>query len=140
MEEIISYNKIYARTNENGIVTHFFSEAFETPAEKDVCVDSTNIERHGAQKYSVVDENGFYNYEIKDGVLSERDKTEDAATEKKNEIRSHRLTQCFPIINRGKFWYDKLTEEQNTELSAWYQAWLDAPETGSEPEKPSWLI
>lgn len=140
MEEIISYNKIYARTNENGVVTHFFSEAFETPTEKDVCIDSTNIERHGAQKYSVVDENGFYNYEVKDGVLSERDKTEDAATEKKNEIRSHRLTQCFPIINRGKFWYDKLTEEQNTELSAWYQAWLDAPETGSEPEKPSWLI
>ena len=139
MEEIC-YNKIYARTNENGIVIHFFSEAFEIPTEKDVCVDSTNIERHGAQKYSVVDENGFYNYEIKDGVLSERDKTEDAAAEKKNEIRSHRLTQCFPIINRGKFWYDKLTEEQNTELSAWYQAWLDAPETGSEPEKPSWLI
>ena len=139
MEEIC-YNKIYARTNENGIVIHFFSEAFEIPTEKDVCVDSTNIERHGAQKYSVVDENGFYNYEIKDGVLSERDKTEDAAAEKKNEIRSRRLTQCFPIINRGKFWYDKLTEEQNAELSAWYQAWLDAPETGLEPEKPSWLI
>ena len=47
MEEIISYNKIYARANENGVVIHFFSEAFETPTEKDVCINSTNIIRLG---------------------------------------------------------------------------------------------
>ena len=54
-------------------------------------------------------------------------------------IRSRRTSECFPIINRGALWYDKLTEEQKTELSAWYEAWLDAPETGTAPTAPVWL-
>lgn len=71
------YNKIYARTNENGIVVHFFSEAFEQPQTTDFLIDGTNTERHGAQKYQVYDEDGFYNYEIKNGILIVRDKTQD---------------------------------------------------------------
>lgn len=139
MEEIVSYNKIYARTNENGIVTHFFSEAFETPTEKDVCVDSTNTERHGAQKYSVVDENGFYNYEIKDGVFSERDKTGDIEAAEVNAIRERRKNECFSVINRGELWYSRLTEEQKQELEVWYQDWLDAPQTKTIPVAPTWI-
>lgn len=85
MEEII-YNKIYARANADNVVTHIFSEAFETPLETDVCIDETNTDRHGAQKYPVMDENGFYNYEIRRKVLYERDKTAGYAKLKEAEL------------------------------------------------------
>ena len=76
MEEgYIEYNKIYARANANGIVVDIFSEAFKTPADNDVCIDETNIDRHGAQRYQVYDENGIANYAIVNGVLVIRDKT-----------------------------------------------------------------
>lgn len=54
-------------------------------------------------------------------------------------IRAQRETECFPIINRGALWYDKLTVEQKAELAVWYQQWLDAPETGIMPTIPKWL-
>ena len=47
--------------------------------------------------------------------------------------------ECFSVINRGQLWYERLTEEQKTELNAWYQAWLNATEAGAMPEKPGWL-
>lgn len=55
------------------------------------------------------------------------------------EIRSKRRTECFPYINRGYLWADKLTSDQKEELSIWYQAWLDAPSTLIIPERPLWL-
>lgn len=56
------------------------------------------------------------------------------------ELRKRREAECFPIINRGILWYEKLTTEQKTELSVWYEAWLNAPQTLSAPETPSWLV
>lgn len=64
---------------------------------------------------------------------------EELATIKANNLRARRAAECFPIVNRGALWYEKLTEEQKTELAAWYQAWLDAPATGIAPEMPTWL-
>lgn len=58
---------------------------------------------------------------------------------KADVLRKRRKKECFPIINRGGLWYDKLTEEQTAELSAWYDAWLNAPQTGMAPEKPTWI-
>lgn len=55
-------------------------------------------------------------------------------------LRNQREVECFPIINRGKLWYDTLTTEQVTELNEWYNAWLDVTETRIIPTKPSWLI
>lgn len=55
-------------------------------------------------------------------------------------LRNQREVECFPIINRGKLWYDNLTTEQVTELDEWYTAWLDVTETKVIPTKPSWLI
>lgn len=55
------------------------------------------------------------------------------------ELRNQREEECFSVINRGALWYDRLTEEQKQELSAWYQAWLDAPQTSVIPTKPAWL-
>lgn len=75
MEEYIEYNKIYARVNANGIVVDIFSEAFKAPTENDVCINATNTERHGAQRYQVYDEHGIANYAIVNGVLVARDKT-----------------------------------------------------------------
>ena len=85
MDEVI-YNKIYARANADGIVTHIFSEAFEKPLDTDVCIDETNTERHGAQKYKAIDENGIYNYEIKNGKFQERDKSADLAKIKEQQL------------------------------------------------------
>ena len=54
-------------------------------------------------------------------------------------LRSKRETECFSIINRGKLWYDKLTEEQTKELDKWYHEWLDVTKTQTIPGKPAWL-
>ena len=79
MEEHIEYNKIYAHADESGKVTDIYSEAFKTPEENDVCIDETNTDRHGAQRYQVYDENGIANYAIVNGALVERDKTDELA-------------------------------------------------------------
>ena len=57
----------------------------------------------------------------------------------RNHIRSIRNVQCFSIVNRGPVWYNLLTDEQAKEINQWYLAWLNAPDTGVVPERPSWL-
>ena len=80
MEEgYIEYNKIYAHADESGKVTDIYSEAFKSPDENDVCIDETNSDRHGAQRYEVYDINGIANYAIVNGVLVERDKSAELA-------------------------------------------------------------
>lgn len=64
---------------------------------------------------------------------------EEIAQIKAEMLRAQRAAQCFPIVNRGALWYEKLTEEQKLELSAWYEAWLDAPATGKVPDAPEWI-
>ncbi len=54
-------------------------------------------------------------------------------------LRDERERVCFPVINRGAAWYARLTPEQNAELQTWYEAWLNAPETGVKPETPAWI-
>ena len=56
-----------------------------------------------------------------------------------NHIRDRRAKECFPVINRGKLWYETLTEEQIAELDKWYNEWLNATETLIIPKKPEWL-
>ena len=56
-----------------------------------------------------------------------------------DSIRERREKYCFSIINRGQPWYNTLSTEQLVEIQTWYQAWLDAPQTLVEPEKPSWI-
>ena len=66
-------------------------------------------------------------------------KLKDEAELRANAIRNRREKECFMIVNRGALWYDKLTAQQMAELSAWYQAWLDAPATGIAPDVLEWL-
>lgn len=54
-------------------------------------------------------------------------------------LRNERERICFPVINRGAAWYARLTPEQNAELQAWYDAWLNVTETKVKPETPSWI-
>ena len=39
---------------------------------------------------------------------------------KHSSLRNMRERVCFPVINRGKLWYDSLTSEQLNELKKWY--------------------
>lgn len=54
-------------------------------------------------------------------------------------MRNVRNHACFQIINRGKLWYDQLTQEQLLQLRKWYQEWLDFPQTLIVPIAPEWL-
>lgn len=64
---------------------------------------------------------------------------EELLENKKNSLRLRREEECFSIINRGKLWYNNLTEEQIAELDVWYNKWLMAPQTLEVPDKPEWL-
>jgi len=67
--------------------------------------------------------------------------TEDELLEReKGILRLHRNADCFSIINRGKLWYDSLSQQQLLELQAWYQAWLSVTDTLTVPDKPDWLV
>lgn len=82
---------------------------------------------------------GYYTYI--DGVIT-LDQTKynaNAVKVAKDEIRERRAQECFPIINRGKPWYDLWTTTQYNQIHTWYQAWLDAPATGTIPTKPTFL-
>lgn len=56
-----------------------------------------------------------------------------------NYYRQLRENVCYPIVNRGKLWYDHLTLAQQTELNDWYEAWLDVTETHIIPDTPAWV-
>ena len=55
-------------------------------------------------------------------------------------LRHQREKVCFPYINRGVMWYNRLSAEQKDELAVWYQAWLDVTNTKVVPQTPEWLI
>lgn len=83
----------------------------------------------------------FQSYRVRDGTLEYDDEQEHEIERKAlcDELRQRRETECFSYINRGQLWYDRLTEEQKTELSDWYTAWLKVTDTLTVPKKPSWL-
>lgn len=54
-------------------------------------------------------------------------------------MRNIRRDTVFPIINRGKLWYDSLSPKQLEELTAWYNAWLVFTDTNIIPKSPTWL-
>ena len=80
-------------------------------------------------------------YRLENGalVLDEARLCEIKAEEEKAALRERRGRICFPVINRGEFWYKSLTAAQVTELEIWYRAWLDVTETGIVPDMPDWL-
>lgn len=79
---------------------------------------------------SFIEKEGVILLDFDESVLNEYDKV---------ELRTKRNIECFPIINRGKLWYDNLTQEQLEELDKWYNDWLNVTETLEEPVKPEWI-
>ena len=57
----------------------------------------------------------------------------------KNSLRNRRSKECFEVINRGKLWYARLTNEQLRELDDWYIQWLQVTDTMTVPQKPYWI-
>jgi len=55
------------------------------------------------------------------------------------QLRRIREVECFSIVNRGKLWYNTITESQLKELEKWYKEWLDVTKTKKVPQKPKWL-
>lgn len=55
------------------------------------------------------------------------------------ELRNRREIECFPIVNRGKLWYNMLSSEQLIELTDWYDAWLNCTETLVAPKPLKWV-
>ena len=55
-------------------------------------------------------------------------------------LRTERERICFPVINRGQAWYNRLTTRQHMELDDWYKKWLDVTKTKIAPEPPVWLF
>lgn len=80
-------------------------------------------------------------YKLADGVLIFNESQADTLAKKqaKDEYRRLREKECFPVINRGQLWYEKLSDAQLQELREWYRAWLDSTEKLTIPKKPKWL-
>lgn len=60
-------------------------------------------------------------------------------TAEKQRLRTRREQECFPIVNRGRLWYNKLSTEQYAELTNWYEDWLNVTDTLQVPAMPVWL-
>lgn len=86
-------------------------------------------------------ENSYKAYKLSEGklTLDETKLQTNAVNILVEDLRFLREQECFPIINRGTLWYERLTTEQKEELNIWYQAWLDVTETKIIPDKPIWL-
>ena len=81
----------------------------------------------------------FIIYQGKKYLLNEIDYEKYSKENKIKELREKREYVCFPIINRGKFWFNTLSQSQIDELEKWYKEWLDVTETLVEPTAPNWL-
>lgn len=86
-------------------------------------------------------EQHFTAYRVRDGDIQfDADQEQKALRQQAvSDYRQKREVECFSVINRGQLWYDTLSEQQLTELDAWYQAWLNGTQTLTVPEKPAWL-
>ena len=65
----------------------------------------------------------FTAYRVQDGVLvfDDAQAAAEQAEAAKTAYRQRRQAECFSVINRGRLWYDALTEEQLSELKTWYR-------------------
>ena len=83
----------------------------------------------------------YQSYGYLDGTLRYNDVWEQMLEQTKlvDEIRVRREKECFPVVNRGQLWYEKLTDKQRKELQKWYDDWLNATSTQKIPEALSWI-
>ena len=122
--------KVYYLQDENGEIIQDDFDKFD-----DRCLEIDKEDYNLVEGYN----GGLFLY---DYTKTEEYKARAAAFQSEYELemlRRQRAEECFPIINRGSLWFDRLTEEQKSELATWYQAWLDVTQTKVVPECPAWL-
>lgn len=112
--------------------------ALNTDVKGDVQL-TDDIVTYSDEQYALLFDCDVFHYVAQDDTTGLPVKKEISAESKANYLRKQREKECFPIINRGSLWYEKLSEEQDAELREWYQAWLDAPATLVIPDRPLWL-
>lgn len=83
----------------------------------------------------------FQSYRLKNGALeyNEEKYTEIEQEALREQLRKQREAECFSVINRGRLWYDTLSDIQVSELRDWYRGWLDVTDTLTVPAEPSWI-
>ena len=136
--------KYYIKTNENNRVIMLMTETHRMVGDvKTVEIDDAQydvITKELSCYETVKNENGEYvlNYipRSEEELLAEQLEQEQAVIA---GLRKKRERECFAVINRGVIWYDTLSVSQKSDLSSWYNAWLDITETKVIPEKPEWL-
>jgi hypothetical protein len=104
--------------------------------------DSTTVINITEEEVDLVHQRKLYDYKIENNTLiyDPIPIPQDVQDENtRQQLRQKRKMICFPIINRGKLWYDTLTSEQLEELRTWYNAWLNCTTTLIEPVTPSWI-
>lgn len=127
-------HKIYARANQNNVVTEIFSDAFQMPEQNDICVaQGSGINYvHISNKYQVVDANMRYNYKLVGNQLVERTEIE-KINDLIDVIRAEKLkevsTACQNTIYGGMdaetskgIKHFSLTLEDQTNLSHAYES------------------
>lgn len=78
-------------------------------------------------------------FDVENNCIIDYDNSEDLRVKEIQNLRVIREIECFSIVNRGKLWYNKLTDFQLEELDKWYQDWLNVTDTLIKPKKPEWL-
>lgn len=124
---------MFVKFNENG--------QFESSSDVEN-IEDIRPDHKGFELLEMKVTNEDFRYLVKrNGIIQidEEQKEKDNVLAEINKLRSRRASECFPVINRGAPWYNRLTAGQVAELDAWYQSWLDVTETKIVPEKPQWL-
>ena len=102
--------------------------------------ESFYIEVDEATYYKTLGCDKHFSWRVKDGQLTHERYEETPEAETLQELLDKRAEICFPIINRGQPWHERLTPGQKEELAKWYADWLDITKTKIEPTAPSWLF
>jgi len=98
------------------------------------------IEVDEDQHRKTLETNPHHAWRVVKGKLKEERYEETPEQEVLEELRSLREEICFPIINRGQLWHERLTAEQKSELVKWYDDWLNVTETKTPPPNPRWFF
>ena len=131
------YNIIYDTANANKVVQISQEEISVLDSESFRIIQVSSMPAYDSLRQELYVQNGVVSVVNKSFTPSQLREIE---AQEITNLRAQRESECFPIVNRGHLWYERLTLEQIAELKIWYQAWLDVTATKIVPTKPSWLV
>ena len=78
----------------------------------------------------------FIGREIGGGIVASVEQTPEPTVDPTWTRRAARSAEFAATLDAlNPVWYDSLTDTQKTNLSTWRAAWLNYPETGTEPSR-----